>query len=78
MVRLRIVKGGDLDAQQLEAHQNDDAGLLHGTMVLKELVSPWVNSGRLFVGDSYFASVPATLAMHADGLHFIGPVKTAT
>ena len=76
MIRLRLVKGAELDNVALEEHA--DANGLHGTMVLKDLVSPWFHSGQLVVGDSYFASVPATLAMQSVGLRFIGPVKTAT
>ena len=77
MICLRLVKGEPIDHKSLEGRHADESGL-HGTMVLKELVSPWFHSGRLVVGDSYFASVPAALAMHAVGLRFIGPVKTAT
>ena len=76
MICLWLVKGVELDNIALEEHA--DANGLHGTMVLKDLVSPWYHSGRLGVGDSYFVSVPATIAMHAVGLRFIGPVKTAT
>jgi hypothetical protein len=42
-------------------------------------VLPWANSGRLVVGDSYFASVKTAIHLHKVlGLRFIGVVKTAT
>jgi len=76
MVRLKLVKG-QLDNERMQREDSDDTGL-HGTRVLKELVKPWKDSGRLVVGDSYFASVPACIDLYKWGLRFIGVVKTAT
>ena len=46
--------------------------------MLHEFVEPWGNSGRIVVGDSYFASVQAAIRLFRIGLRFIGVVKTAT
>jgi hypothetical protein len=35
----------------------DEARLLHGTKVLKELIEPWAFTNRMVCADSYFASV---------------------
>ena len=74
MLQLKLVKGV-VDNAQLES---DDPGGLHGTRVMKQLVQPWVNSGRVIAADSYFASVPCALALKEIYLRFIGVVKTAT
>ena len=42
------------------------------------LAKPWFGSGRVVAGDSWFASVQTAVALAANGLHFIGNVKTAT
>ena len=57
---------------------NEDPGRLHGKRVMKQLVAPWRNSGRVVCADSYFASVPCSIAMRDMGLIFFGVVKTAT
>jgi hypothetical protein len=75
MLRLKLVKTAEEEgANALE----DDDGLLHGTVVLKNLVLPWANTNRIVCGDSYFASVGACEEMQRIGLRFIGVVKTAT
>jgi len=76
MVRLKLVKG-QADNQRMERDDTDGTGL-HGARVLKELVFPWKDTGRLVVGDSYFGSFPAVLEMHQMGLRFIGVVKSST
>lgn len=58
--------------------QDDERGLLHGTVVMMRLVSPWAGTARLVCADSYFSSVEAALTLKAAGLRFIGVVKTAT
>jgi hypothetical protein len=78
MLRLKLVKGIDL----VDEDDNDDAptdsSLLHGTNVLKHVVSPWFGSNRIVCADSYFASVGAAKELYRNGLRFIGVVKTAT
>jgi len=74
MIRLKLVKGA-IDNEVLAGADEES---LHGTRVMKELVAPWAHSGRVVAADSYFASVPCALALHAMGLRFIGVVKTAT
>ena len=74
MIRLKLVKGA-IDNEVLAGVDEES---LHGTRVMKELVAPWAHSGRVVSADSYFASVPCALALHAMGLRFIGVVKTAT
>jgi hypothetical protein len=79
MLRLKLVKGIDLVG---EDDNNDDepneSSLLHGTQVLKSVVSPWFGSNRIVCADSYFASVGAAKELYRNGLRFIGVVKTAT
>jgi hypothetical protein len=53
-------------------------GLLHGTVILKQLVEPWAFSDHTICADSYFASVSAALHLKRIGLRFIGVIKTAT
>ena len=74
MIRLKLVKG----AAENAALKSQDPGGLHGTRIMKFLVAPWANSGRVVSADSYFASVPCALALKGMGLRFIGVVKTAT
>jgi hypothetical protein len=52
--------------------------LLHGTQVLKTVVSPWFGLNCIICADSYFASVGAAKELFRNGLRFIGVVKTAT
>ena len=75
MLRLKIVKTKVEEERLLEP---TDEGTLHGTQVLRSLVSPWQGSGRIVVADRYFASVEAANALYKMGLKFIGVVKTAT
>ena len=53
MLQLKIVKQGGDD----NGANDDGGGLLHGTRVLKELVTPYFYSDRIVCADSYFASV---------------------
>ena len=74
MIRLKLVKGS-VDNELLE---NEDHGGLHGTRVMKKLVAPWRNSGRVVCADSYFSPVPCAIAMRDMGMRCIGVAKTAT
>ena len=75
MMQLKLVKSIKCETTHLD---EDDDGLLHGTVVLKKLVRPWANAGdRLVVADSYFSSVGAAEEMEKMGFGFIGVIKTA-
>ena len=77
MLRLKLVKGADLVDDDDDGIPHE-GGLLHGTNVLKHVVSPWFGSHRVVCADSYFASVGAAKELFRNGLRFIGVVKTAT
>ena len=51
MLQLKLVKttSEDFDNSMPE----DAQGMLHGTMVVKKLIEPWIYSGRIICGDSY-------------------------
>ena len=78
MLRLKLVKGKDLVGEDDDDHGPHETSLLHGTQVLKSVVSPWFGSNRIVCADSYFASVAAAKELYQNGLRFIGVVKTAT
>lgn len=75
MMRPHLVTTARDEERRTSPHEQ---GLLHGTVVLSRLVSPWVGSGRTVCADSYFASVQAAERMQMSGMRFIGVVKTAT
>jgi hypothetical protein len=77
MLRIRLVKTS-IEEEANSIHVDEEDGMLHGTKVLLELVSPWAHSDRLICADSYFASVGAAETLKSLGLRFIGVVKTAT
>lgn len=56
MIRLKIV---EMAENEMSRQQEEDDGLLHGTMVMKQLILPWANTNRIVCADSYFASVPS-------------------
>ena len=80
MLQLALVKGGASVYENVLAGDgaNDGEILNHGTLVLKKLLVPWFQSGRLICADSYFSSVGAVEELGQVGLRFIGVVKTAT
>jgi Transposase IS4 len=78
MLRLKVVKGVNLPGFDEEEFGSNENSLLHGTQVLKHVVSPWFGSNRIVCADSYFASVGAAKELFRNGLRFIGVVKTAT
>jgi hypothetical protein len=75
MLQLKIVKHEE--SEDDHTHE-ENAGLIHGCKVLKELVKPWFHTSRVVCGDSYFASVFTAIEMRRLGLGFIGVVKTAS
>ncbi|KAG7360951.1 transposase IS4 [Nitzschia inconspicua] len=75
MLRLKL---GKTAAEESTTTQVHNESLLHGTALLKFLVSPWRFCGRIVCADSYFASVGAAEELKQNGLKFIGVVKTAT
>ena len=77
MLRLKLVKNAEAEGVG-NGSQEDNSGLIHGCVVLKELVQPWFNSNRTVCADSYFASVSTALELGKLGLRFIGVIKTAT
>ena len=78
MLRLKLVKGVNLPGSEDEVVGDNEESLLHGTNVLKHVVSPWFGTNRIVCADSYFASVGAAKELYRNGLRFIGVVKTAT
>ncbi len=60
------------------SYRVEENGYNHGCNVLHDLVEPWANSGRIVVGDSYFASTQSAIRLFSMGLRFIGVIKTAT
>jgi Transposase IS4 len=56
MLQIKIVKTSK-EAATISKENDEDE--LHGTTIMKELVSPWSYSERIIVADSYFASVGA-------------------
>ncbi|CAG5033168.1 unnamed protein product [Parnassius apollo] len=48
-----------------------------GTATTLRLTEPWRGSGKVIVGDSWFASVKTAVELFKVGLYFIGLVKTA-
>ena len=75
MLQLKIVKSTEDDDDSLIEEEN---GLLHGTVVLKQLVRSWFYTDRIVCADSYFASVGAAEELLRYRTRFIGVVKTAT
>ena len=76
MMQIKLVETAEEENVNQEVY---DYGQLHGTKVMLDLLTPWHNDGdRLVCADSYFASVPAVLALRQVGLRFIGVIKTST
>ena len=76
MIAIKIMESAESEHANIE---EGDRGLLHGIVVMKELLKPWSNdrSEWIVCADSYFASVGAAKALKQLGFHFIGVVKTA-
>lgn len=71
MLRLQLVTG-------VADSVNRDSDVLHGSLVLKRLVQPWSQSGRIVCADSFFSRVQAAETLKDIGLNYIGVVKNAT
>jgi len=63
---------------QRQRFTSTESLLLHGTVVLKRLVTNLAGTDRVACGDSYFASVKAALELRSMGLRFVGVVKNST
>mmetsp|Transcript_13087 Transcript_13087/g.15367 ORF Transcript_13087/g.15367 Transcript_13087/m.15367 type:complete len:489 (-) Transcript_13087:196-1662(-) len=76
MMQIKIVETAE---EEDEHTREDQAGMLHGTCIMLNLLVPWHDDGeRVVCGDSYFASVSAVIEMKKVGLRFISDIKTAT
>ena len=75
MLQLKLVKHSKNGSF---GEEEDNNGLIHGCVVLKELVEPWWNTKRIVCGDSYFALVSTAKELLRLGMRFIGVVKQAT
>ena len=63
---------------QVRDRQKEFAGELGVTTATTLRMSkPWWGTGRIFVGDSWFASVKTAIEMKKRGCDFVGMVKTA-
>lgn len=65
MIQLKLVKTKEEEDSHL---QQEHEGLLHGTVVLRNLVETWAFSQRIVCADSYFASVGAVKELRRMGL----------
>ena len=75
MLQLRLVKTVE------EANANlveEDGELLHGSVAMKDLVSPCFFTHRIVCADSYYSSVACAEELFRHQTRLIGVVKTAT
>jgi hypothetical protein len=77
MLFLEIVE--DSAVMQTKKYYNDEFGNTKKSSIATTLrmLEPWFSSGRLVVGDSWFASVQMCMELMKRGLYFTGIVKTA-
>ena len=54
ILHLKLFKGAANNVELV----SDDPGRLHGTIVMKQLVQPWENSGRVVATYLYFDTIP--------------------
>jgi hypothetical protein len=78
MIQLKLVTTAVEQAAVDRENNQQTEGVLHGVKIMKELLLPWANSGRLICADSYYASTRAAIELYEMGLRFIGIVKQAT
>ena len=74
MLRLKLVKTPAATTDK-DDNDNNNADLLHGTQVVKQLIEPWFNSNRVVCADSAFASIGCAVELKRLGMRFIGVVK---
>ena len=83
MLQLKLVKTKVEEDRRVglvdDGAGDSDTKIAKGTKVVLELVKPWTNTDtpRIILGDSAFASLPTCDVMKANGLRFMGPIKTA-
>ncbi|KAJ3618142.1 hypothetical protein MTP99_006168 [Tenebrio molitor] len=68
------INEGKTAMQQKEFQQEFGAG----TATTLRMTRPWHGSGRIVIGDSWFASAKTAIQLHKRGLYFLGIIKTAT
>jgi hypothetical protein len=68
------INEGKTAMQQKEFQQEFGAG----TVTTLRMTRPWHGSGRIVIGDSWFASAKTAIQLHKRGLYFLGIIKTAT
>lgn len=73
MLRLELVMGQT--SSEVQEFRDECS---HTTALTLRLAKPWLRSGRVVCGDSYFASVQTAEALLKYGTRFIGVVKNAT
>lgn len=73
MIGLEINEGKNVMSQKKWQRE-----LGAGTATTLRLTSSWHGTGRIVIGDSWFASVKTACELYKRGLYFLGIVKTAT
>jgi hypothetical protein len=71
----KLVKGVDLSGVEEGVFGANTTRLLHGTNILKQVVSSWFGSSRIICANSYCTSVGAAEELFRNGLCFIGVVS---
>lgn len=72
MMRLELCEGKGQGQTEFEDKVGPSAA------VVLRLTEPWFESGRVVVGDCAFSSVSLAVELQAQGLHYIGSLKTST
>jgi Transposase IS4 len=75
ITRMKLVKRTEEERTHVQEGGNR---LLHGTKVLKYLISSWNFSHRMVCADSYFASAGAAIELTQQGFSIFEVGKTAT
>jgi len=66
-----------VEGQALDRQKEFVTALGVTTATTLRLTQPWWGTGRIFIGDSWFASVKTAMEMKKRGCDFVGQVKTA-
>lgn len=64
MYKFKLLRTAECEQAHL---QEDDTGLLHGTIVLKEQVKSLFCSGKIVLADSHFSFVPSCVELKRNG-----------